>query len=311
MLSAKRPNQINSEASPLITKIVAMEDDPEVQPPKVWVIGLIAGLIPTFWLLNLLYGLSYGQDDNQVARAGQFGDMFGAVNALFSGFALVGVVYAIVMQRYEIALTKSELKESKRILAEQQKNNKTQNDQQKIAAFENTFFRMLELFSNITNHMDIQKTDGTATTGKDVFNILFRRLTSAYRGSRSHVGDIDSWYNTFYDSNNFEIGHYFRLMYNIVNFVDKADVDGKNAFYVKILRAQLSDTEVAILFYNGISVHGRNNFKPLIEKYGLLKNLDNRYVLDASLKSSYSSTAYGGRAAVLLPHLSPPSPPPP
>ncbi len=29
---------------------------------------------------------------------GQFGDMFGAINSLFSGFALCGVVYSIILQ---------------------------------------------------------------------------------------------------------------------------------------------------------------------------------------------------------------------
>src|SRR5687768_1221158 len=41
---------------------------------------------------------------------GTFGDMFGAVNALFSGLALAGVIYAIVLQRQELALQRDELR---------------------------------------------------------------------------------------------------------------------------------------------------------------------------------------------------------
>ena len=40
---------------------------------------------------------------------GTFGDAFGAVNALFSGLALAGVVYAIILQRNELALQREEL----------------------------------------------------------------------------------------------------------------------------------------------------------------------------------------------------------
>ncbi|MDO9053237.1 MAG: hypothetical protein Q7U37_04820 [Gallionella sp.] len=40
---------------------------------------------------------------------GTFGDMFGAVNALFSGLAFVGVVYAILLQRGELQLQREEL----------------------------------------------------------------------------------------------------------------------------------------------------------------------------------------------------------
>ncbi|KDO15082.1 hypothetical protein DP83_14880 [Vibrio metoecus] len=51
---------------------------------------------------------------------GTFGDMFGAVNALFSGFAFLGVIYAISttkkqslkLQREELALTRDELAKS-------------------------------------------------------------------------------------------------------------------------------------------------------------------------------------------------------
>ena len=40
---------------------------------------------------------------------GVFGDMFGSLNALFSGIALVGVIYAVLMQRQELKLQRDEL----------------------------------------------------------------------------------------------------------------------------------------------------------------------------------------------------------
>jgi len=40
---------------------------------------------------------------------GTFGDMFGAVNALFSGLAFAGVIYAIFLQRKELELQREEL----------------------------------------------------------------------------------------------------------------------------------------------------------------------------------------------------------
>jgi hypothetical protein len=43
------------------------------------------------------------------AEPGTFGDMFGAVNALFSGLALAGVVCAILLQREELRLQREEL----------------------------------------------------------------------------------------------------------------------------------------------------------------------------------------------------------
>jgi hypothetical protein len=43
-------------------------------------------------------------------KPGEFGDKFGAINALFSGLAFAGVIYAILLQRLELELQREELK---------------------------------------------------------------------------------------------------------------------------------------------------------------------------------------------------------
>ena len=43
------------------------------------------------------------------ADRGTFGDMFGAVNSLFSGLAFAGIIYAIFLQRKELELQRKEL----------------------------------------------------------------------------------------------------------------------------------------------------------------------------------------------------------
>ena len=45
-------------------------------------------------------------------KAGELGDAFGAVNALFSGLAFAGVIYAIFLQRQDLALQREELSKS-------------------------------------------------------------------------------------------------------------------------------------------------------------------------------------------------------
>lgn len=41
--------------------------------------------------------------------AGQFGDLFGAVNTLFSGLAFAGLIYTALLQRSELSLQRKEL----------------------------------------------------------------------------------------------------------------------------------------------------------------------------------------------------------
>ena len=60
---------------------------------------------------------------------GTFGDMFGAVNTLFSGFAFAGVIYAIFLQGKELELQREELSMTRNELA---KSATAQNEQAKL-----------------------------------------------------------------------------------------------------------------------------------------------------------------------------------
>ena len=65
-----------------------------------------------FWVIALLVVVAWAATwfllRNEPNR-GTFGDMFGAVNALFSGFAFAGVIYAILLQQNELRLQRKEL----------------------------------------------------------------------------------------------------------------------------------------------------------------------------------------------------------
>ena len=69
---------------------------------------LIAALIViSLWLICFWLGITFLPD---WATRGQFGDLFGAVNALFSGLAFSGLIYAIFLQRKELSLQRQELR---------------------------------------------------------------------------------------------------------------------------------------------------------------------------------------------------------
>ncbi len=66
---------------------------------------------------------------------GTFGDMFGAVNALFSGFAFAGLIYTIILQREEIKMNRKEItlnrKELKKATLAQQQSQEALKEQVK------------------------------------------------------------------------------------------------------------------------------------------------------------------------------------
>lgn len=241
---------------------------------------------------------------NDLATCGTFGDQFGAVNALFSGLAFAGLIYTIMLQRSDLRNQRKELflqrQEMKRNRAEMITQNKTL----ALQRFENTFFSMMELQQQIVNNLeytvaepkfDIKrfkgiitpKSDNVIYRGREVFEHLYSGWNKPGSLNFENLikeeglsGYVDSEVRTMLD-------HYFRHFYTILNFIDKSsafdddnpDEAYKNKYqYAKILRATLSRYELVLLYYNGLSDVGNEKLKPLLEKYSMLKNLNENFL---------------------------------
>ena len=230
---------------------------------------------------------------------GTFGDMFGAVNALFSGLAFVGVVFAILLQSNELKLQRKELKFTRDELKGQKLQLEAQNKTLKKQNFENTFFELLRLQNDITNSIDLVDENNRITKGRDCFKVFYERFKKLWgRNVVQFQGDselerINKTYLAFYEEHQSEFGHYFRSMYNIVKLVDNSPVEDKR-FYTNLIRAQLSSFELALLFYNSLSEMGSDKFKPLIEKYSLLKTVPKKSLINPREHLPlYSEGAFG------------------
>lgn len=74
-------------------------------------LGLIfGGLVTVLWVATPF--LTRWQYSDPAMR-GQFGDLFGSINALFSGLAFVGVIVAILLQKQELGLQRQELRDTR------------------------------------------------------------------------------------------------------------------------------------------------------------------------------------------------------
>ncbi|MDX9744186.1 MAG: putative phage abortive infection protein, partial [Arcobacteraceae bacterium] len=81
-----------------------------------------------------------------------------------------------------------------------------------------------------------------------------------------------------------------RYLYNIVRFVSESGY--KDGPYMRLIRAQLSDQELLLLFYNSISEHG-NNFRTYIEDFALLDNMPQIRLLNKEHAVLLKKSAYG------------------
>lgn len=322
-----------------------------------WPIVIFAiALVTSLWIYNYKYG--YGL--NYIQR-GIFGDMFGAVNAVFSGLAFAGIIISLYLQRIDLKNQFEEIQQTNREF-------RIQNETMELQKFENRFFKMLSIHHQIVENIDsvaynlivndsdilwhlndnpqnissiynqIFSNPPIAIKSRDVFKVSlgilqnfigldlkiniyahhldapilelkdtnnnfnkilkFKNSIIVFNGQEIE-SKFESIYKYVYDKLDTDYGHYFRNLYRIIKIIDNTEfnINPIDNFwtkyeYISIVRAQLSDDETKWLFYNCLTDKGRKKFKPLIEKYALLKLIYQEDPIFSYYKDLYLSTAY-------------------
>lgn len=274
----------------------------------IWIIIAIVGVI-AMWGLSW-WGINKFIDEP--TNQGTFGDMFGAVNALFSGLAFAGLIVTLLYQKEELKLQREELKETRNELNAQKLEFQEQNKTMKRQRFENTFFNMLSLQQEIVANISFdevktifdfnthtQDEQRTSYNGRSLFREMYLNLKVSidkkqfYQGVKGAI-QANNYGVYSYISATTRFDHYFRHLYRIFKYVDTSDLIPNNERYeyACIVRSQLSDYELVMLFYNCLTSNGRAKFKPLIEKYSIFNNLREELLSKREHKKEYSEKAY-------------------
>ncbi|CAA9202114.1 putative phage abortive infection protein [Flavobacterium collinsii] len=268
------------------------KNEDEKNTPFILTSIIVSLLIIGLWTLSY-----YTLKDLSDVKRGTFGDMFGGVNALFSGLALAGIILTILLQRKELRFQREELRETR-------KEFEIQNETLRLQRFENTFFQLLNTHSSIVNSMDLRKYNektSVISEGRDCFQIFYTRLEHYIKTKDKDLyinpvttnlkGTLES-YDIFFEKNQNNLGHYFRNLYHIIKFVDNSEIHDKQV-YINFVRAQLSSHELSLIFFNCLAPYGVQKFKPLIEKYSLLKNMNKGLIFNQEHLKEYNDSAYG------------------
>lgn len=298
---------------------------------------------------------------------GQFGDMFGVVNALFSGLAFAGIIFTILLQKRELELQREEMADTREVLKAQKEELATQNATIKTQVFESSFFNLLKahqesaqtirqtslnFLPRIHNHLnhvltrislneliDSSRTrplydeeisilrkylldrDTRPETKELREAILIRRrnredISEDIANHVAHFRSIDGWlesayatllqedsgkpskqkadlgvlvwgslslsqrliviqyaYNEFEEKASSVLKPYFQLLVSIMTFISRPGIVLDDSFYIRILRAQLSNQELALLFFHSVCRDGSEELRTFISKYDLLGSL--------------------------------------
>lgn len=213
--------------------------------------------------------------DIDFSQSGTFGDSWGALTSIFSALGFCGVLWTLKTQNDSLRRVEDE------------NNRKEKNNIRRD--FENSFFNMLNLLQVIINDMRVvnKHTKEVNAEGRSVFLYFFKPFKSKvlrngdFRVSKNDsMKELEEWADTigkqytehFHDRSQ-NLSHYYRFLFNTFKFIDESEIDDlEKKKYANILRAQISNYELLMLFYNSLSDDGKK-FKRYFSKYEVLDNL--------------------------------------
>lgn len=204
---------------------------------------------------------------------GQFGDFLGGVlNPIFTLMTFFGVIITIALQKLELRAAREEYKKSANALDTQ--------------AIENTFFNMLNLHYKITENLKfdaevfmqaydltLPHSKNNSRNGTAAFSLFFDIAKSNWPYDMKRTIGI---YEELQNNYNYIFGHYFRNLYQIINFVDKNDniKPAQKKKYLNMLRAHLSSDELFTLFINCTgNMVDNGKFRELLVEYNFLEHM--------------------------------------
>ncbi|MGO7039853.1 putative phage abortive infection protein [Rhizobium acaciae] len=231
--------------------------------------------------------------DNVMEKAGQWGDGFGALNALFAGLAFTGALAALFMQGHAA-----------------DKQNKDYHRQR----FESSYFELLALLRETRREvrfrysLPYRKANKIATsserskvqteaaafrTAMYELRYLVRTRTTATRRTQAQLeklyrlGIHARFESTF--------GPYFRIVYTILRRIkdDKVLSEPEKIQYSNLLRSQLTSHELALAGFNGLMPQA-NDFDALLTEFHMLKYLPTG-IARRALEEVYDPTAFAAR----------------
>ena len=233
-----------------------------------------------------------------IDKAGVFGDSFGVLTACFSGLAFAGIVYTMFLQMKELGYQRKELKFTHDELTLTRKEFEKQNIAAKLQNFESTFFQMLRLHNDIVGSLDLRWQGQDREIGRSYFSYIYNRLKTKYEkrvssgAPGSYANQIEVAVHEIWNEYRRDLGPYYRYLFTIFNFVVENDVVDKRQ-YADIVRAQLSDYELLILFYLVMHKYGIEKFKSIVEDFAIFENLPQELLCSASDMDFYHPKAFG------------------
>lgn len=273
-------------------------------------------------------------DNNKIDVLGQMGDSYGIFNALFSGLAFLGVLitlykqsrdnrkHTVVEQYYQMLDVQQKVLDEINVA---QVRKVKQGEPIAVAEGRKAFLEFkIQMKYLVKAIKEMSERNGFKFSDIDIADIAY--AVFFYGSSKSWkpfmmeylkdypdterlvdaiIARLDSEKRfILYRPNQNYLSVYFRNMYNAIKLIDNCGLisSEEKKDYVKILRAQLSNAELYILFFNIISRFGKkwvdNDY---VTKYQLIQNLPSKYCDGYNPKDYFPEIKFEGEELCLSP----------
>ena len=198
---------------------------------------------------------------SKLGELGAVGDFFGGSTiGLLSIASIFFIIHTISIQSKELSLQRQELHLTRNELEETRKVHEEANRTQYIQRFETTFFNMLSLQSELIKNLEIgnqNKLSGRAATEK-IYKKFESYFQSPYENTRLKVAKASTAlekfypvYEDFFEHYSDFIEPYFRNVAILIRLIEDGEFSRlEKNHYLDILKAQISKSELKLLFYN-------------------------------------------------------------
>lgn len=252
---------------------------------------LLPLLIFLFWFNypSFIWYLQGRSSVTEYAEIGVFGDMYGALNTLFSGLAFSAVVVTLLLQKRQLAVSQLELKMTRDEMASQSGLFKIQTEVMNQQLFEGTVFQLLGLYQEQSSKMLAWN-----KSGRDAWMALYHTLNADI-----NCGDQKNLNYSQYDgcmmySEMQSVIPPVSLALRFLKYIHESSLitNDKKQFYVEILKSNMSDAEVYFLAVVSTYDDKFTEYQKYIEEYALLDGINTVCKLPLNVFSDYNMRAY-------------------
>jgi hypothetical protein len=218
------------------------------------------------------------------AAAGQFGDAFGSLSALFNGLAFAALYIALMLQGKQLFLQRRELSLQREELALTRGELKAQATTMRRQQFEGTFFGALQVLARIESALHNPGNVDPSLQGIRAFDYFGQALRARDNQllTQSSVNEnplaARETYMAWHRDLGRHVDRYLDTLQEVLRLIERSELPDRQT-YANLVRAAMTPEQMFLVFHHGALFRrdrpdGDQQFRQLLELFGFFRDFD-------------------------------------